>query len=296
MIIFDTVIIGAGPAGVGAAIQAKHNGLNILVLEKKRIGGRIILAHKIENLIIGRAKRGEEVVNIFVEMLKKKGITVKMEEVRRLEGLREGLYKIYTDRNCYDSKTIVIATGLEPIIPEILGIKKVISEKKVFFEWMDLKYKLHSPVIIIGGGEVGFDSACSLKKSGFEVVLIMRSKNPDINPYLLKEVRRLSVTVIKGVNYDRLELKGNDVRLVYKKNEKVHSISGRSILITFGGRPSLRLLDRVENRDGIYICGDAKESNFHQTAIAFGDGVNTAMKITNYIRRNYVKCNLKTKS
>lgn len=282
MNIYDTIVIGAGPAGIGAAIQLKHNGHKVILIERKRIGGRLRLARKVENLISREPLNGKEVCRIFEKMIERKGIRLLFEEVLRIECFRS-FYRITTDKRRYFSRFVVIATGLKPNVPRINGISKV--EDSLFFEWQDLKRDIHSPVLIIGGGEVGSDSACSLKERGFEVFLFSRSKFLSINPSLKRDIAKLGIKVISGVKYKRIDKNVKIIKLYYEKDGFTFSKEGRSILITIGGRPDISLLKGLNKQEGIFVCGDAKYPNYHQAAIAFGDGVNTAMRISNLLSK-----------
>lgn len=294
MDVYDVIIAGGGPAGIGAALQLKHNGLRILLLEKGKIGGRIRYARRVENLISSKPLKGIEVIRIFKNIIKRKSIEVKKEELITVDQKKD-LYCIRTQSNEYLTRALIIATGLRPRIPDIDGINELQDKGLVFFTWMDLKKSGDSPVLIIGAGEVGADSACSLKENGFDVLLFSRSDEPDINPSLKKDLMRLKIKLITGVSYERVAISKGYITLTCKRNKKTHTFCGRSILITTGGIPDLPYINEEIDRRKIFFCGDLKEENFHQSAIAFGDGINVAMKITKILKGGKDdKCHFKT--
>ncbi|MCX7944445.1 MAG: NAD(P)-binding domain-containing protein [Deltaproteobacteria bacterium] len=283
MNIYETIIIGGGPAGIGAALQLKHNGVSTLLIEKNTIGGRIKLARKVENIIYHRPISGNEISKILKDIINKKKIAMKNEEVQRIVG-RNQFYKVITNTNIYLAKFLVIATGLKPKIPNIDGIKDESIRRYIFFEWSQLKKSIHSPVLIIGAGEVGADSACSLKEKGFDVLLFSRAHRPNINPNLKNELRKLCIKIIKDVEYKRIWANKNSINLTYKKGSRFFTRVGKSILITIGGTPNIPKIEEGIDTSRIFFCGDVKSTNFHQAAIAFGDGVNTAMHITHLLK------------
>lgn len=284
MNIYDVIVVGGGPAGIGAALQLRHNGMRVLLFEKNQIGGRIRFARRVENLITDMPLGGIEVCNILQKIVERKSIDVRFQRVIKIEG--EGrLLRVLTDRGSFLSRYVVVATGLKPVVPKIKGISDELIKDRLFFNWMELNRDRDSPVLIIGGGEVGADSACSLKEDGFDVTIFARSKSPDINPTLLREVKRLRIRLITAVKYRRLYLSDSKIVLEYERGKRVFERSAKSILITCGGTPDIPKIDGKVDRNRLFFCGDANASNAHQSAIAFGDGVNTAMKITKIYRR-----------
>jgi len=284
MNVYDVIIAGGGPAGIGAALQLRHNGLRILLLEKGNIGGRIRFAKRVENIISSKPLKGTAVIKIFKDIIKRKSIEVRKEELTTVDQEKD-LYCIRTQSNEYLARALIIATGLKPRIPDIDGINELQDKGLLFFNWMDLKKSGDSPVLVIGAGEVGADSACSLKENGFDVMLFSRSDEPDINPFLKKEIIKLKIRLITGISYKRLLTSKGYITLTCKRNKRTHTFCGRSILITIGGLPDLPYIKEEIDRKKIFLCGDIKEENFHQSAIAFGDGINVAMKVTKILKR-----------
>ncbi|MCX7957844.1 MAG: NAD(P)-binding domain-containing protein [Deltaproteobacteria bacterium] len=283
MSIYDVIIAGGGPAGVGAAIQLRHNGFKPLLIEKERIGGRIVLARSLENLISFKPIKGNKVCKILEEMLKRKKIEIRIEEVLRIEESGH-IYVVATQYNKYFSRYVIVATGLKPVIPEIDGIDNSMAKEYVFYEWKKLKRDLHSPVLVIGAGEVGADSACSLKEKGFDVILFSRSVSLAINPVLKEDIKRLKIRIINCVEYQKITYDKDYVRLHYKRGGKTFIRRGKAILVTAGGRPNIPPVSNDISKGRIFFCGDVKSSNYHQAAVAFGDGVNTAMYISSLLK------------
>jgi len=276
---YDVVIIGAGPSGAGAAIQSSINGLKVLLLEKDEVGGRIKLARRIENLMLDRAVDGNTAAEYLRERIYRMGINLLREEAISIKSVKDG-YITYTAKDKYFSRAIILATGLIPKIPDIYGLEEMRQRGRVFFSWRDMKRESDSPVLIIGAGEVGCDSACSLKESGFEPILFTRSESLNVNYRLVKDIKSLGIRVIKGVLYKEIYEKSGIVILVIERKGRVYKYRGRAILITTGGEPNLNLLKGVPKKDLILICGDANPANYHQASIAFGDGINAAMRLT----------------
>jgi len=279
MRIYDVVIVGAGPAGVGAALQCSINGLKLLLIEKNEIGGRIRLARRVENLLLDKAISGDDASGYLKKIVLNRGIDFIEGEVKKISSF-EGRYITYTKKMAYYSKSVIVATGFVPNIPEIAGIDELYRKGRISFEWKGLKREVDSPVLVIGGGEVGCDSACSLKENGFDVIVFSRSEKLNINPILLQDVNRLGIKVINGIRYEEVFAQGNVIILNIIKNRKRYFFRGKSILITVGGRPNLSIIEGISERERLFVCGDANKDNYHQASIAFGDGINTGMRVT----------------
>ena len=117
--IFDILIIGAGPAGITAAVYAARKKLNFCVITKN-LGGQVTLSSEIENYTGFQYITGEELTKRFEVHLKKFKFDFRQEEVHKLFSLN-GLFKVRTNENEYCGRTVIFATGRKPKELNVLG-------------------------------------------------------------------------------------------------------------------------------------------------------------------------------
>lgn len=111
---YDLIIIGAGPAGVSAAIYAKSRGANLLVLERKQVGGLIRNVSKVTHYTgIIKEETGISLASRMEEQLKEYAIIVKNEEVVETN-LKDNIKTIITNKETYQTKKVIIACGTNP--------------------------------------------------------------------------------------------------------------------------------------------------------------------------------------
>ncbi len=272
----DLIVIGAGPAGLGAALQAAHTGGDVLVLERDRIGGRLNLAREVGNFPWHAAGRpaGAAIARQLWRQARRSGVRVAKEECRRI-GRTGRCFEVLTAASRYRGRSLIIATGTRPrpigvpLAPAVAGL--------VHYRWINIPVRRGMLVAVIGAGEVAFDQACSLAEHGAAVTVLCRSGAPRAFARLVAQSRGLGVRVLLGRTVSRIESAENGgVALVTPRGR----VRAGSVLIAIGSEPSFppttpaarRLLGR-----GMFVAGDAVAGHRRQAAIAYGDGVNAAI-------------------
>ncbi len=282
----DLVIIGAGPAGVGAAIQARLYGLKVLVISKEEIGGRLRLARRVGNFPgppSGHPKSGRYICTVLESWLRESRIPLRKATLVRVE--RKGkLYRMVSDGGRYPcSAAVIVATGVSPKALKFSG--KGCERDRVFMNWRDVPGKRGACVAVIGGGEAAFDQACSLAEHGFEVVVLMRGERPRAYPGLASEAVRLGVKVVGNAQVRSLAC---DERGVVLSAANGRRYCCDYVLPAVGHKPQLPELDRAARASrgrGLWLAGDVREPLCRQAAVAFGDGVRCAVLAWEYLRR-----------
>jgi thioredoxin reductase len=187
--IYDTIIIGAGPAGITASIQLKRCGFKPLVLERNKIGGLIANANLIENCPgFPNGISGKNMVCLFQKQLKKHSIPVKILEVTGISR-HEDIFDVKTGKERFSCRSLIIASGT---MPKRLGChgEECLAGKKVFYEIKEIpNLDKKKSVIIVGSGDIAFDYAASLAKR-LKVKIIFRGRTPKCIPLLYKAVQK----------------------------------------------------------------------------------------------------------
>ncbi len=283
----DVIIIGAGPAGIAAAIQLKRSGLNPVVYERKKVGGMLINANLVENYpgFPGGIK-GPDLVALFKEQLESFEIEVIYEQVKSLDYDNE-LFTAQTKLKETESKAAIIASGTRPRQSSDINIPDQIKSK-IYYEVSDLLDLEGKSIAIIGAGDAAFDYALNLSKKN-NVIILNRGKNIKCLPLLYDRVEKtnsikyqdqtlvLKITEFSG---SRLILKCR------KNNEDVDIISdyvilaiGRDVQFDFMTENLKERRSELEKEGLFHFIGDVNGRIYRQTAIAVGEGILAAMKI-----------------
>ena len=288
---YDIIIVGAGPAGLTAALYARRANKKTLVLELNTYGGQIVNATNIENYPGIRNISGFDFATNLYDQVKALGCEVKFEGVVRIEDD----YTIITNKNKYTSKAIIIATGASnrklniPMEDEFVG--KGIS----YCATCDGNFYKDMIVAVNGGGNTALEGALYLSDIAKDVYLIhRRDKFRGDNRYLeeiknksnIKIILNSVVSKINGYDkVDSIEVTNND--------GSIDTIEVDALFIAIGQVPNnsifkniidldqygyIKSIDGVHtSKDKIYVAGDARVKDLRQLTTAVSDGSVAAM-------------------
>ncbi len=292
--IHDVVIIGAGPAGLTAAIQLKRFGFEPLVVERRGIGGLALNANLVENYPgFPDGISGQELVRLFSQQVASMGINVIMKEAKQLI-MHERHLSILTDIGILKARSVVVATGT---LPKMLGVsgERQLRGRRIFYEVRDLpRLTCSATVSVIGGGDAAFDYALSVASQAGSVCLIFRNAKPRALDLLVSRVgQRDNIYLYPNRKVARFEVR--NTKLVIETTRKAHggtetnSVACDYALIAIGREANLELLGGAainENdavRHGVFFAGDVKRGSTGQVGIAVGDGLMAAENVARYL-------------
>jgi thioredoxin reductase (NADPH) len=299
---YDLIIIGAGPAGLVAGIYAGRFRLNTLILEKMSPGGQIILSPEIENFP-GFPTRisTEELVGRFKKQVDDLGIKIETGEVQEIIPDAK-LYRIKTQENTYEAKTVIISSGAQAKRLGVKGEEELISRGVSYCGTCDGPLFKNKEIAVIGGGDRAIEEAIFLSSYASRVFLIHRrsalrasrileekaKNNPKIN-FVLDSI----VEEISG---------GSKVEAVKIKNVKTNSLkllSCSGVFIYVGIKPNTDFLKNLleideegfiitdekmqASRTGIFACGDCRKKSLYQVITACADGATAADAAHKYL-------------
>ncbi len=259
-------VIGAGPAGVAAAVFLKRCNIDTVVFEKDQIGGLIKNAWRVENIPFLPACSGEKIAEILEKSLKDFSIPVIFKEVMQVSG------NIITTRSGSERfDKILVATGTVP-----KRIKDFEVDQRVVYQFKDLP-KAITDLAIYGAGDAAFDGALKALENGIPRIHIFNRTDK------IKAIARLQKLVFES----SIVYHGNEAIVQVKSQDKLTIKTVKdfyrfdALLICAGRTPNTALVKDIT--EDIHIIGDAK-GGYRQMSIAVGNAIETAMKIAEEIK------------
>ncbi len=289
----SVIIIGAGPAGLTAALQLSRFGILALVFEAERIGGLLHNANLVENYPgFPQGVRGGKLVNLLKKQIENVGVEVLAEKIASLEHDGESFFA-KTDKNEYHAKIAIVASGTKPRkFDEALIAGD--AKSRVFYEVYDLLDVKNEEIIIIGAGDAAFDYALNLVRNAYLVTILTRGKNIRALKLLVERVREnknihyVEETQLKYVTFNGE--RGLTVELSHRENVETREAS--FLLGALGRIPNADFIseefhqreDELVARKTLYFIGDVRNGIYRQTAIAAGDALRAAMQIDQFFK------------
>lgn len=303
--IFDAIIIGAGAAGITAAIYCVRKNLKVLVLSKN-IGGQTALSGDVENYPGFTMITGSDLAKKFREELmnfENQGLWVKEGlEVIDLSGADPDFIVKTSDGEEYHGKTVIIATGRIPKMLNIPGEKELFGKGVATCATCDAPFYKDKDVAVVGGGNSALDAAFSLQKVARSVTIINNTGNLRGDEILLKNV--ISSSRVKVLNnHEALQILGDQAVggiKVKDQNGKEEVLPVSGVFIEIGWTPSTnfdKLTDKNDSGEievdeygttsipGIYASGDVNNVWGEQIVIAAGEGAKTALRVSEHLSR-----------
>ena len=298
---YDLIIVGAGPAGITAAIYAARKKLNFLVMTKD-IGGQAGISADIENYTGYQYIAGPDLVKKFKDHMDEFKMEVKEgEEVVGVEKIN-GTFRVKTDTETYESKTLIIATGAKPRTLNVPGEGKFKNRGVTYCATCDAPLFANMDVAVIGGGNSALDATLQLIKIANRIYLININPSFRGDEVMIEKVEK-SDKVITLYNTKTLEILGDKmvtgIRLEKDGEQKILNVQGVFVEIGYVANSDLvanlvELNKRGEvvvdehcktNLPGIFSVGDVSSAPYKQIVVAAGDGAKAALSAYEYLSK-----------
>lgn len=271
-IIYDLIIVGAGPAGLGASIYSSRYKLNHLVIGED-IGGQVVEASEIENWAGEKSISGSDLMKKFIDQTESLGATIIQEDVRQIEK-ENGEFEVVTDGGKkYFAKTIILALGMKPRKMNVKGEKEFVGKGISYCATCDAMFFRDKNVVVIGGGDSAAMAAQHLTEFAKKVYVLHRTQ-VDWEPSREEAMRANgkielicseNITEIKGVE------KVNTV--TYDQNGEIKELPVEGVFIEVGTVPGVVIAKNlgVALDDKDYIIVDQAQSTNVEGVWAAGD-------------------------
>ena len=285
------VIIGAGPAGMTAAIQLKRYDIPFVLLEKERVGGLLWNANLVENYPgFPAGVSGPKLIGLMEKQMKRIGMEVVFDEVMRVANkTNKKLYIINTKTKNYSTQHLIIASGTQPKpLPLFIPAD---SEARVFSDIYPLLDVYEKRIAIVGGGDAAFDYALNLvKRRNFVTILNRGAEVKCLGLLWERSMAEPSITYRAETSVREVAFDKTAGRLQVQLDAG-ESLEVDYLLFAIGRVPQIDFLsDELVNQniEGLYFVGDVKNGLYRQAAIAAGDGLRAAMQIYHSLKEGSI--------
>ena len=305
-LVYDVVIVGAGPAGFTAGIYAARDGWNTLILEKESSGGLAASTHLIENYPgFPKGVGGPELMERFQEQAERFGATLsEFEEVEKIEKGEDGIFRISTgEGKTYQGKAVLLATGSQPKKLGIPGEAELTNQGVSYCATCDGPLYKGEDIVVIGCGNSGLQEAEILLEYAKHVTFVEFLPYSIAEKVLQDRVQSNPKATCK-FSHVAVEIKGEKtVESVLIKNRETgetEEIPTAAVFIYVGYQPYTEFVKDLIALDdygyivtdehmktsvpGIFAAGDVRSNNLAQIAVAVGDGAKAAVAIREYLQ------------
>lgn len=300
--IYDVVIIGAGPGGMTAALYAARSNLSVLLLEKGLPGGQMNNTAEIENYPGFESILGPDLSMKMLAGTEKFDVALKYDTVEKIEE-QDALKKVVGSNETYLSRTVIIATGAVHRTLNVAGEEKYSGMGVSYCAVCDGAFFRNKELLVVGGGDSAVEEAIYLTQFASKVTIVHRRD----------ALRAQKIIQERAFNNEKIffewdavidEIKGDAMKvtsaiLKNPKTEETKEVSADGVFIYVGLDPITEpFLDlgivndqgwiETDNRmrtgvSGIFAIGDVREKELRQITTAVGDGSIAGQEAYKYI-------------
>ncbi len=302
--IYDVVIIGAGPAGLSAALYCARRKLNAIILSKD-LGGQAAWSASVENYLGFKSLSGIELIKKFNEHVSNYKIETKLnQEVKDINKTHNVFSITTTNDKVIKAKSVIICAGKVPRRLQIPGEKEFEKRGVAFCATCDAPLFSNKDVAVIGGGNAALDSALHLEKYANKIYLVTCNSDFIGEAQRIEKVRK-SPKIEIFTNTDTKKIIGKKfvegIELENKENKKVTKLPVSGVFIEVGSLPATGFLTHllklnnngeiiINNKNetsvsGIFAAGDITSCQFKQIVIAVGEGAKASLSCVEYLNK-----------
>lgn len=296
--VFDVVIIGAGPAGLCAALYLKRANVNCVIIEKGPYGGKINYTSIINNYLGINHAFGPDLAEVFYKHIKENKVPIIGAEIEKISK-KEEYFVVHSNDEDYFARAIIICSGTTERKLELTNAEKFEHRGISYCAVCDGPLYRNKEVAVIGGGNSALEEALYLASIASKVHLIHRREEFRADGLLVEQVK----------NKENIELhlsrqvKGllGDKSLIGVVLDDESELKVSALFPYIGQSPNTSFLDFSNICDekgyiivnsnmetevaGLYACGDVTNQELKQIITACGDGAKAAYSVIKYLRR-----------
>ena len=299
---FDSIVIGAGPAGMTAALNLRRDGKTVLLLERETVGGQIALSPRVENIPSIKEISGEDYSAQIFDQISDLGVEFELENVLSIEKV-DGLFKVTTDYQTHEAKSVIIATGCEHRHIGVAREEELVGKGVSYCAVCDGAFYKDEEVAIVGDANTAIQYAIALASYCKKVHVCALFDKLFADKTLIDRLySKENVDVRFNISLQEFlgekELTG--LRFVDTKTNEEVKYEVKAVFIAIGQVPhnepfaSLVELDHGyivtddlmhTKTEGLFAVGDCRTKKYRQVITAENDGMVAAIEASRYIDR-----------
>lgn len=301
---YDIIIVGAGPAGMSAAIYARRSGKTVLVIEAESIGGQMSLSPRVENFPTLKQAAGQEIADKMFEQMDALGAELELDRVLDVTKEGEGSFVVKCEYSTFESKAVIIATGAKHRPIGVEGEEELVGKGVSYCALCDGAFFTGEDVVMIGDANTALSYTLFLSNCCKHVYICTL-----FDKFFGEKALVETVLARENVSYEHnLALQsfkktdnGELAGLVFKntQDESIHEYDVKGCFIAVGQIPDNKAFAKLADldkagyviadesaktkTDGLFVAGDCRTKKVRQITTAAADGSVAAIAAVSYV-------------
>lgn len=300
--LYDLLIIGAGPAGMGASVYARRAGLKLAVVDQSPVsGGQVLTTYEVDNYLGFPGISGSGISDKFREHADRLGVEFITADVQGIDNLPDKKV-LHTDSGDFMAKAVILATGASHSMLGVPGETEFAGMGVSYCATCDGAFFRKRTVAVAGGGDVAVEDAIFLAGICEKVYVIHR--RGELRAAVSLQRKLMAIKNVEIIwNSEVKEICGGDmvesISLYHKESGEQDSLPVNGVFIAVGVVPNTRLFKGLVEMDengyiladetcrtsaaGIFAAGDIRKKPMRQIITAVADGANAANSVNQYL-------------
>lgn len=296
----DILIIGAGAAGMTAALYSLRNGKSVTVLEKNNIGGQIAESPRVENFPTISSISGADFADKLFEQITDRGAEFKFGKVERVEKKNDTFF-VTTEYETLEAKSVIIACGVEHRKLNLPKEDELIGHGVSYCALCDGAFYSGEDVVLIGDGNTALQYALLLSSYCKSVKVVTMFDKFFGDGALVEALdKKENISVVHNAQLVKLNGEGELESVVFKKtNGEKFEVPTKGLFVAIGQVPNNELFSNLADLErgyfvcdenlatktpGLFVAGDCRVKSVRQLTTACSDGAIAATSACNYLQ------------
>lgn len=296
----DIIVIGGGVAGMTSALYALRQNKSVTLIEKDSIGGQIAQSPRVENFPTIKSVSGSELADRLFSQIVDLGVNFEFGKVLKIKK-QEGIFKVETEFNTFESKAVILATGVVHRKLNLENEEKFIGKGISYCALCDGAFYKGDDIVLIGDGNTALQYALLLSGYARTVQVVTMFDKFFGDKYLVEALKNKdNIKVIH--NAKTIKLNGDEKlsSVEFERPDKsVFEIKTPALFVAIGQVPNNKLFEDLADLDkngyfvvdeslqtktkGLFVAGDCRAKNVRQLTTAVSDGAIAATSACNYL-------------